>query len=191
MWKYITEVFNTFIAAVFNSKITFYWGSALWVTFNHLTAVLANLGGPKVTGSCPVWCPSTKRAGRMGLGTSDLSAWPQCQGWLWSSNSTHLEMAINFCAIMWHVQNKQVMRASQQRFRKVTSCFTNLIVFCNRVKWRRECGCFSLGVSKGFDTVWILLEKLSAHGLDRCTVFWVENWLDGQDMVMDGGKSSW
>ena len=38
-----------------------------------------------------------------------------------------------------------------------------------------------LDFSKAFDTVShsILLEKLVAHGLDRCAVHWVENWLDG------------
>lgn len=39
----------------------------------------------------------------------------------------------------------------------------------------------------------IPLEKLSAHGLDRCTLLCVENWLDdwAQSMVMNGVKSSW
>ena len=33
-----------------------------------------------------------------------------------------------------------------------------------------------------FDTVChsILLEKLAAHGLDRYTLCWVKNWLEGQ-----------
>ncbi|GAB0175642.1 mitochondrial enolase superfamily member 1 [Grus japonensis] len=49
--------------------------------------------------------------------------------------------------------------------------------------------------SKAFGTVShsILLEKLLAHGLDRCTLRWVKNWLDGQDqrVVVHGVKSSW
>jgi len=38
-----------------------------------------------------------------------------------------------------------------------------------------------LGFSKAFDTVphSILLEKLSAHGLDGCTLRWIKNWLNG------------
>ncbi|KAJ7418643.1 protein Wnt-4-like protein [Pitangus sulphuratus] len=38
-----------------------------------------------------------------------------------------------------------------------------------------------LDFSKAFDTVPhnILLEELAAHGLDRCTLSWVKNWLDG------------
>ncbi|GAB0189211.1 mitochondrial enolase superfamily member 1 [Grus japonensis] len=39
----------------------------------------------------------------------------------------------------------------------------------------------------------ILLEKLAAHGLDGCTLCWVQNWLDGwaQRVVVNGTKSSW
>jgi len=38
-----------------------------------------------------------------------------------------------------------------------------------------------LDFSKAFGTVChsILLEKLAAHGLDRCTLHWVKKWLDG------------
>lgn len=38
------------------------------------------------------------------------------------------------------------------------------------------------GLSKAFDTIThnILLEKISAHGVDRCTVGWVQNWMDGR-----------
>ncbi|GAB0209809.1 hypothetical protein GRJ2_003446600 [Grus japonensis] len=52
-----------------------------------------------------------------------------------------------------------------------------------------------LDFSKAFDTVShsILLEKLAAHGLDRCTLCWVKNWMDGQAqrVVVNGVKSSW
>ncbi|GAB0194349.1 mitochondrial enolase superfamily member 1 [Grus japonensis] len=52
-----------------------------------------------------------------------------------------------------------------------------------------------LDFSKAFDTVShsILLEKLAAHGLDRCTLHWVKNWLEGQAqrVVVNGVKSSW
>ncbi|KAK4821671.1 hypothetical protein QYF61_027139 [Mycteria americana] len=50
-----------------------------------------------------------------------------------------------------------------------------------------------LDFSKAFDTVShsILLKKLAAHGLDRCTLCWVKNWLDGwaQRVVVNGLKS--
>ncbi|KAF4796230.1 hypothetical protein TURU_086125 [Turdus rufiventris] len=48
---------------------------------------------------------------------------------------------------------------------------------------------------KAFDTVSdnILLEKLVAHNLDRSTLCWVRNWLDGQAqrVVVNGVASSW
>jgi len=52
-----------------------------------------------------------------------------------------------------------------------------------------------LDFSKAFDTVShsVLLEKLAAHGLDRCALRWVKNWLDGraQRVVVNGVKSGW
>ena len=52
-----------------------------------------------------------------------------------------------------------------------------------------------LDFSKAFDTVShsILLGKLAAHGLDRYTLLWVRNWLEGraQQVVVNGVKSSW
>jgi len=38
-----------------------------------------------------------------------------------------------------------------------------------------------------------LLEKLAAHGLDRCSLCWVKNWLDGQAwrLVVNAVTSSW
>ncbi|RMB97438.1 hypothetical protein DUI87_26049 [Hirundo rustica rustica] len=52
-----------------------------------------------------------------------------------------------------------------------------------------------LDFSKAFDTVShsILLDKLAAHGLDRNTLRWVRNWLDGQAqrVMVNGAASSW
>ncbi|NWU81015.1 PO23 protein, partial [Onychorhynchus coronatus] len=49
--------------------------------------------------------------------------------------------------------------------------------------------------SKAFDTIShsILLKKLAAHGLDRGTLCWVRNWLEGwaQRVVVNGAASSW
>ena len=49
--------------------------------------------------------------------------------------------------------------------------------------------------SKDFDTVShsILLQKLAVRGLDRYTLGWVRNWLEGwaQTVVVNGVKSSW
>lgn len=52
-----------------------------------------------------------------------------------------------------------------------------------------------LDFRKAFDTVSqsILLGKLAARGLDRYTLLWVRNWLEGrtQWVVVNGAKSSW
>ncbi|GAB0192936.1 centrosomal protein of 89 kDa [Grus japonensis] len=52
-----------------------------------------------------------------------------------------------------------------------------------------------LDFSKAFNTIShsILLKKLAAHGLDRCTLRWVKNWLEGQAqrVVVNGVKASW
>ena len=52
-----------------------------------------------------------------------------------------------------------------------------------------------LDFSKAFDTIShsILLQKLAVHGLDRYTLVWVRNRLEGQAqrVVVNGVKSSW
>ncbi|RMC06694.1 hypothetical protein DUI87_16135 [Hirundo rustica rustica] len=52
-----------------------------------------------------------------------------------------------------------------------------------------------LDFSKAFDTIShsTLLDKLAARGLDRSTLGWVRNWLDGraQRVVVNGAASSW
>ena len=52
-----------------------------------------------------------------------------------------------------------------------------------------------LDFNKAFDMVChsILLGKLAARGLDRYTLLWVTNWLEGhaQQVVVNGVKSSW
>ncbi|RMC04271.1 hypothetical protein DUI87_19090 [Hirundo rustica rustica] len=52
-----------------------------------------------------------------------------------------------------------------------------------------------LDFNKTFDTVSHskLLDKLAAHDLDKSTLCWVKNWLDGraQRVVVNGDASSW
>ncbi|KAK4806922.1 hypothetical protein QYF61_012643 [Mycteria americana] len=98
-----------------------------------------------------------------------------------------------------HVQANQGIRPSQHGFRKGRSCLTNLISFYDKVTCLVDEGkavdVVYLDFTKAFDTVShsILLEKLAAHGLDRCTLCWVKNWLDGraQRVVVNGVYSSW
>ena len=77
---------------------------------------------------------------------------------------------IIFSAVTQHMRDNQETMLSQQEFIKGRSCLTNLISFYNWVTHLVDEG-KAVNFSKGFDTVShrILLEKLSAHGLDRCT----------------------
>ncbi|GAB0195155.1 mitochondrial enolase superfamily member 1 [Grus japonensis] len=102
-------------------------------------------------------------------------------------------------AIAQHVQDNQVIRPSQHGFMKGRSCLTNLISSYDKVTHLVDEGkavdVVYLDFSKAFDTVShsILLEKLAAHGLNRRTLCWVKNWLDGQAqrIVVKGVKSGW
>ncbi|GAB0184900.1 hypothetical protein GRJ2_000955300 [Grus japonensis] len=100
---------------------------------------------------------------------------------------------------MKHVQDNQVISPSQHGFMKGRSCLTNLISFYDKVTRlmdeRKAVDVVYLDFSKAFGIVFhsILLEKLAAHGSDKCTLCWVKNWLDGwaRRVVVNGVKSSW
>ena len=88
--------------------------------------------------------------------------------------------------IMQHMQDTQGIRLSQHGFMKGRSCLTNLVSFYDKVTCLVNEGkavdIVYLDFSKAFDTVshGTLLEKLAAHGLDKHTLHWVENWLDSR-----------
>ncbi|KAK4832759.1 hypothetical protein QYF61_025288 [Mycteria americana] len=102
-------------------------------------------------------------------------------------------------AITWHIQDNQMIRPSQHGFMKGRSCLTSLVSFYDKVTCVVDEGkavdVVCLDFSKASDAVShsILLEKLAAHGLDRRTLCWVKNWLDGraQRVVVNGIKPSW
>ncbi|RMB88030.1 hypothetical protein DUI87_35617 [Hirundo rustica rustica] len=102
-------------------------------------------------------------------------------------------------AITQHLQDGQGIRPSQHGFTKGRSCLTNLVSLYDQVTRLVDAGkavdVVYLDVSKAFDTVShsILLDKLAAHGLDRSTLRWVRNWLDGraQRVMVNGAASSW
>ncbi|KAF1484442.1 hypothetical protein FQV17_0012354, partial [Megadyptes antipodes antipodes] len=85
-------------------------------------------------------------------------------------------------ALTGHERDSQGIRPSQHRFMRGRSCLTNLISFYDKVTRLVDEGkavdVVYLDFSKAFDTAFdtvshsILLEKLAAHGLDRCTLRW-------------------
>ena len=101
--------------------------------------------------------------------------------------------------ITLHVHGTQGIRPSQHGFMKGRSCLSNLISSYDCVTRLVDKGkavdVIYLDFSKAFDMLShsILLGKLAAHGLDRYTLLWVKNWLEGlaQQVVVNGVKSSW
>ncbi|KAF1482356.1 hypothetical protein FQV18_0013500, partial [Eudyptula minor novaehollandiae] len=81
-------------------------------------------------------------------------------------------------ALTRHERDNQGIRPSQHGFTRGRSCLTNLISFYDQVTRLVDEGkavdVVCLDFSKAFDTVShnILLKKLAAHGLDRCTLRW-------------------
>ncbi|RMC06334.1 hypothetical protein DUI87_15765 [Hirundo rustica rustica] len=102
-------------------------------------------------------------------------------------------------AITQNLQDGQGIRPSQHGFRRGRSCLTNLISFYDQVTHLVDAGravdVVYLDFNRAFDTVShsTVLDKLAARGLDRSTLCWVRNWLDGraQRVVVNGAASSW
>jgi len=88
--------------------------------------------------------------------------------------------------IIKQVEEKKVIRSSQDGFTKGISSLTNLIAFYDGMTgWvdeGRAVDVFYLDFSKAFDTVPhnILLGKLRKCGLHEWSVRWIENWLNGR-----------
>ncbi|GAB0204001.1 mitochondrial enolase superfamily member 1 [Grus japonensis] len=97
------------------------------------------------------------------------------------------------------MEDKEVIRSGQHGFTKGKSCLTNLITFYYGMTGLVDEGTAVdieyLDFRKAFDTVShkILIEKLMKYGLDKQTVRWIENWLNGQAqrVVISSTKSSW
>ena len=77
-----------------------------------------------------------------------------------------------------HVKDNKGIRPSQHGFMKGRSCFTNLISSYDQVTRlvdeEKDVDVISLDFSNVVDTVShsIVLQKLAAHGLDKCTLCW-------------------
>lgn len=112
----------------------------------------------------------------------------------WKDNGTH-HLKCNHTACTGQPRD-QTLR--QYRFKKGRSYLTSFISFNAKwcpSGWRKGCGYSLLDFSKAFNTVSsaIHLENGTGYGLDRCTLCWVKNCLDGlaQRMVVSGATSSW
>ena len=98
-----------------------------------------------------------------------------------------------------HLCGIQGIRPGHHKFTKGRSCLSNLISFyacvTRLVDEGRAVDVVYLDFSKAFDTVStvFLLGKLAADGLERYTLLWVKDWLEGcaQRVVVNGVKSSW
>ncbi|TRZ22339.1 hypothetical protein HGM15179_004757 [Zosterops borbonicus] len=99
-------------------------------------------------------------------------------------------------AITMHVEEKKVIRSSQQGFPKGKSCLTNLTALCDGqaggVDEGRAVVVVSLHCSKAWDTI-SLTGKHRKCGLDEQTVGWTKDWLNGraQRVRIRAGESSW
>lgn len=112
-------------------------------------------------------------------GTTSLSASVLWKSW-------------NMSAITCHIQDKKRMRTRQVGFVKGKSSLSKLLpqsdFYCLVAKGKSMVVVY-LDFSKAFATVFhsILLEKLAAHGSDRCTLCWVKSWLHGRSRVVVNG----
>ncbi|CAM4526279.1 unnamed protein product [Caretta caretta] len=102
-------------------------------------------------------------------------------------------------SILKHLEERKVIRYSQNRFTKGKSCLTNLIAFYDEITGSVDMGkavdMIYLNFSKAFDMVShsILASKFKKYGLDEWTIRWIESWLDhrAQWVVINGSMSSW
>ncbi|CAM4571986.1 unnamed protein product [Caretta caretta] len=98
-------------------------------------------------------------------------------------------------SILKHLEERKVIRNSQHGFTKGRSCLTNLIAFYDEITGSVDEGkavdVLYLDFSKAFDTVShsILVSKLRKHGLDECTIRWLD--CRAQRVVINGSMSSW
>ena len=95
------------------------------------------------------------------------------------------------------MEDKEVIRDSQQGFTKGKLCLTNLVAFCDEaaasVGKRKAMGNICIDFRKVFDTAFtsIIAAVLERYGFDRWDLRSVRNWLDGhvQRVIVNGSVS--
>ncbi|KAK4825859.1 LOW QUALITY PROTEIN: hypothetical protein QYF61_003133, partial [Mycteria americana] len=96
-----------------------------------------------------------------------------------------------------HIKDRKILRCSQHGFTKGQSCLTNLINFYNEMTGLvgEVTAVDIVYLDLAFDAIShkILIENLLMYGLDKQTVKWIENRLNGQAqrVVISSTKSSW
>lgn len=124
-----------------------------------------------MTAGWPVWWPSTRRSGRRIWGTIGLSTWPWCWGRSWWSG-------VPLCGT--GRTNRGSGPASMDVERQVLLDRPDYLIWPGDLPsaWGKGCGLAYLCYRKAFPTTVsrsILWEKLAAQGVDKCTLYWVQN----------------
>lgn len=99
-------------------------------------------------------------------------------------------------AMLRRVEDREVIRDSQNSFTKDKSCLTHLVAnVTTSDNKRRATDVVYLDFCKAFDTVphKNFLSNLERYGFDRWTVWRLRNWLDGgiQGVVIKGSICGW
>lgn len=141
------------------------------------------LGKSQLAGGYHMWCVSTKKARRRTQGTTGLSV------------PGKVTKQIILGANVLHVQDNQGIGPRQHGFMKGRSCSNNMISIYDKetclVDNGKTMDVSFLGFSKTFDNVShsLLLEKLTAHGLDGALLAGQKNGWLGQKLVVNEVKS--
>ncbi|CAM4553317.1 unnamed protein product [Caretta caretta] len=101
--------------------------------------------------------------------------------------------------ILKHLEERKVIRNSQNGFTNSKSCLINLTTFYDEITGSVDVGkavdLIYLDFRKAFDTVShsILASKLKKYGLDEWTIRWIERWLvcQAQQVLINSSMSSW
>ncbi|KAM4879300.1 LOW QUALITY PROTEIN: CD180 antigen [Sylvia borin] len=146
----------------------------------------------------PMLLQSSKLARRIQESTSQSASPPPLEPVSLTSIPGKLMEQNILEVITTHVEEKEVIRSSQQEFHKGKSGLTTLTAFCDGQAGGTDEGravvVVCLHFSKALDTIShnILIGKHRKHGLDEWTVRWTKDWLNGRAQRITENRSySW